>query len=272
MHTIEVEPEHKKWLSGSLVALVMVLVLFVAVKFFAEARDLVRGGSGDANTITLSGYGEVTAAPDIANVYFTIEKEAKTVKAAQDAVASTEAKVLEYLRGEDVEDRDIQTSNASFYPKYETARGDRSILPCNEFYCPPVPDKTVIVGYVASESITLKVRDIDAVGDLMTGLGERGVSQLSGPNFSIDDEDMLKADARKKAIEDAREKAKALAKDLGVRLGRVVTFSESDYPVPFYSRGAALMAEDAAQKAPSAELPTGENIISSNVTLTYEIR
>src|SRR3989338_6144941 len=99
-------------------------------------------------------------------------------------------------------------------------------MPYTEYSCPPRPGKSVISGYEASESITVKVRNTDDVGTIMQGLGTIGVSNLSGPNFSIDDEDALKAEARKKAIDDAREKAKILAKDLGVRLGRISSFSE----------------------------------------------
>ena len=106
----------------------------------------------------------------------------------------------------------------------------------------------------------------------MQGLGATGVSNLSGPNFTIDDEDGLKAQARKKAIDDAREKAEALAEDLGVRLGRIASFSEGGgYGAPMYY-GKDMMAEQsAAGNAVRAELPKGENTISSDVTITYEI-
>lgn len=267
-----VTQEHKKFLSGAVIALVVVLSLYFAMKFVSEIRAYSMGGSGDANTITMSGYGEVSAVPDVANVRFTIEKEAKTVAEAQEAVAEQEAEVLEFLRDSEIEERDIKTTNVSFYPKYEVAPGDASLRPCNEFYCPPLPSKTVVVGYVASESITVKVRNVDNVGEITQGLGELGITQLSGPDFTIDDEDALKAQARKDAIDDAREKAEVLADDLGVRLGRVVTFTESDYGFPIYAVRNTSLQEGAADKAMPPELPAGENIVSSNVTITYEIR
>ena len=105
----------------------------------------------------------------------------------------------------------------------------------------------------------------------MQGLGTLGVSELNGPNFAIDNENDLKAEARKKAIEDAKKKAEVLAKDLGVHLGDITGFSESGnyYPMPMYSKGMAL---DSAQAPISAELPKGQNTISSDVTVTYEIK
>ena len=106
----------------------------------------------------------------------------------------------------------------------------------------------------------------------MQGLGTIGVTNLSGPNFAIDDEDALKAEARKLAIDEAKSKAKILAKDLDVSLVKIVDFSESgNYPM-MYSNKLSMM-EDGAYSAPaSAQLPKGENTISSDVTITYEIR
>ena len=67
-----------------------------------------------SNTVTLSGHGEVNAVPDIANVYFTIRKEGKTVKEAQNAVALIEKSSLDFLKSNDVAEKDIKTTNSSF--------------------------------------------------------------------------------------------------------------------------------------------------------------
>lgn len=249
----------------------IVLSLFFAVKFFSEFRSYRMMGDKE-NTITLSGHGEVQAVPDIANVYFTIRKEAKTVKEAQDAVAVVEGKALSALKENKVEEKDIKTTNASFNPKYEYIYDAKSLMPCNEFGCPPRPGKNTITGYEAYENINVKVRNTDDVGKIMQALGALGVTELSGPNFMIDNEDVLQAEARKKAIEDAKAKAKVLAKDLGVRLGRISSFNESgSYPVPMYYDKAMMSSTAGVETAP-AQLPTGENTITSDVTITYEIR
>lgn len=249
-----------------------VLSLFFVVKLLTEWRSYSMMGSFEANTITLGGHGEVSAIPDIANIYFTIQKEGKTVKEAQDAVALIEKSALDFLKNNGVAEKDIKTSNSSFNPKYQYVYDAKSLMPCNEFGCPPRPGKNVISGYEASESITVKIRKVDDVGAVMQGLGTTGVSDLNGPNFAIDNEDSLKAEARKKAIDDAREKAKVLAKDLGVTLGRIANFSESGnyYPIMY---GKAEMMDSAVSSAPApAVIPKGENTISSDVTITYEIR
>lgn len=258
------------------IVFLIVLSLHVAVRTFGGFGYRDGKGADDTRVITLSGHGEVQAVPDIANVYFTIRKEAKTVKEAQDAVALVEKSSLDSLKGNNVEEKDIQTTNASFSPKYEYKRA----------YCPPVPlgagtagvsyycndGKQVITGYEAFESITVKIRNTDDVGKIIQDLGTLGVSELNGPNFTVDNEDELKAEARKEAIDDAKAKAKALSKDLGVRLGKITSFNESGnyYGMPI------MYAKDSMQEGGNvsspAEIPKGENTISFDVTITYEIR
>ena len=194
------------------------------------------------------------------------------MKEAQEAVALIEKSSLDFLKNNDVAEKDIKTANASFNPKYEYRYDTKALMPCSEFGCPPRSGKNVISGYEAYESITIKVRNTDDVGKIMQGLGSLGVTDLNGPNFAIDDEDGLKAEARKKAIDEAREKAKVLAKDLGVKLGRIANFSESNYGGPIYYGKAMMVSADSGVASAPAEIPKGENTITSDVTITYEIR
>jgi uncharacterized protein YggE len=243
----------------------VIWIAFFAVKTLAELRNYGAGGK-EPSTITLSGHGEAKAVPDIANITFTISKDAKTVKEAQTAVALVEKSALDFLKKNNIEDKDIKTADASFYPKYEYT--DSKV--CTQYGC---GGNSVIVGYTASESITVKVRNVDNSGAIVTGLGALKVSNLNGPNFSIDDEDMLKAAARKDAIADAKSKAEVLAKDLGVRLVRITSFSENgNYPMPMYAAKDAVMNQSAGVESARLALPTGENTISSDVSITYEIR
>ncbi len=247
------------------------LIALLVAAAFSFLTDFPHGRyeNKPENTITFSGHGEVTAVPDIANIYFNISKEAKTVKEAQALVAQIEKSSLDVLKANNILEKDIKTANASFSPKYEY-KYEKTVSPCNGYNC-PMPGKSVIVGYTASESITVKVRNTDDVGKIMQGLGTAGVSDLSGPDFSIDNEDGLKAEARKKAIDDAKEKAEVLAKDLGVRLGKITSFSESgNYPRPMMYK--TMAADSVSNESAPASLPKGENTISSDVSITYEIK
>lgn len=266
---MEISPEKKvKLYKGIKIVLIAFLVAFAA-QFLFEGMSHNRYDNKPVDIISFSGHGEVSAVPDIANVDFSISKDAKTVKEAQDGVAQIEKKSLDFLKSNSVADKDIKTTNSSFYPKYEY-QYQKQAIPCTQNGCPPTPGQNVIVGYTASENITVKIRNTDDAGKIIQGLGSVGVSNLNGPNFAVDNEDILKIQARKIAIDDAKVKAQVLAKDLGVRLGKITSFSESGYnPVPMMYAKDSMMSVGTV--AP-AVLPKGENKINSDVTITYEIR
>jgi uncharacterized protein len=99
-----------------------------------------------------------------------------------------------------------------------------------------------------------------------------GITNISGPTFSIDNEDALRDEARSLAIKDARDKAEVLARDLGVRLGSVASFSENGGYYPMYESKAVMnQAADTGSAMPPT-LPRGENKITTNVTVVFEIK
>jgi len=265
---IKISPEKKAKIYRVVKVVVLILVALCAIKLLVGCgRSGTDENNNNQNTISFTGHGEISAVPDIANIDFTIQKDAKTVKEAQDQVAQVEQASLAFLKTSNVAQNDIKTTDASFNPKYqyETAAG----VPCLEYNCPG--GNNVIVGYTASESITVKIRNTDDAGKIMQGLGTLGVSNLDGPNFAIDKEDSLKDNARKLAIDDAKAKAEKLAGDLGIRLGKITSFSENgNVPVPMYAK--TMTADSAVAPVAAAQIPTGENLITSDVTITYEIR
>jgi len=267
---MEIPEIYKKNLYRMGLVFAVILSLYFVVKFLNEFQSLDSSVNKVENTISFSGHGEVSAVPDIANVDFSIQKDASTVKEAQDGVAQIEKKSLDFLRANSIADKDIKTTNSSFYPKYEYRYQKQ--MPCTQSNCPPPIGNSVIVGYTASENITVKIRNTDDAGKIIQGLGTLGVSNLNGPNFAIDNEDSLKIQARKLAIDDAKAKAKSLAQDLGVSLGKITSFNESgNNPAPMmYAK--AMMADGGSASSAPAEIPKGENKISSDVTITYQIR
>ncbi len=232
------------------------LALFFMMKFLNETK-LFNQGQEDiskASTIDVSGTGFAFAIPDIASESFTIEQKSATVREAQ-AIVSTKANdAVSFLKKSGIAEKDIQTTNYSANPNYSY---------------PPNGTPTLL-GYMVSETITVKIRDTSAVGKIVDGLGAQGVTGLSGPNFMVDDPDAVNAQARAKAIADAKAKAAVLARDLGVDLVRIVRFSENGgggSPIPMYAKDMA-----AGSASPTSVLPAGENKYTSNVTITYEIR
>jgi uncharacterized protein YggE len=261
---------HHVWgggrMRGLISTLLIVLIVFVAVKAMGDIKGLRFVGSNSipSATIEVTGTGERVVKPDIADFSFTIEKEAGTVQAAQTAVDAIAAKALDFLKNKGVDEKDIQTTNYAIYPRYEYHASATSI--CTQFSCPP-GDVRVLAGYDVSESFSVKVRNIADSGALLGGIGDLGITNVGGISFSVDKKDDLMAEARADAIAEARKNADALAKELGVTLVRVVSFRDAggSVPMPMYALDAAGSTKSVAQIA------TGETTISSSVVVTYEI-
>lgn len=217
-------------------------------------------------TITVSGKGDVVVKPDIATFSFSIDEESLVVGEAQDKVAKTEKSVLDFLAKAGVSKDDIKVSGYNIYPRYEY----QTYSPSGAMY--PQNGKQVLVAYVVTESVEVKVRKTADAGKIIGSMGELGVSNISGLTFSVDKQDDVVKQARQKAIDDAQSQAKQLAKDLGVSLVRIVSFSEGgSYPQPMYY-AKAEMSSMGGRDIATPELPSGTNKITSNVSITYEIR
>lgn len=249
-------------------AALILLAVFLAVITVRELMEFRYVGAGviPSNTITVSGQGEVFAIPDIAEFSFSVTEIGATTAAAQEKAAEKINKAIAYLKGEGVLEKDIKTVGYSAYPKYEWRQ-----VSCLSYPCPS--GKNVLLGFEVSQTISVKVRDTSKAGELLSGVGNTGAENISGINFTVDDIEAIKAEARAKAIADAKAKADILRKDLGVRLVRIVSFNEfgSEPPIPYlYGRGG--VAETSFDSKAAPEVPTGENSVVSQVTVTYEIR
>ncbi len=263
------------WMAGkggvrkALTAFIVILCLFFFVKTINEIRtgNTIGSTSPAVNTISVSGEGEVFAVPDIATFSFSVTETSKVQSDAQKNATDKMNKAIAYLKGKGIADKDIQTTDYSLYPKYEY-----STVVCTQYNCPP--QNQTLTGYTVSQTVTVKVRDTSKAGDVLAGIGGLNVENVSGLSFTIDDQKAVERQAREKAIADARSQADALASDLGVHIARIVSYSESgNYPQPYAYKTMALDARASAGEAAVApSLPTGENKITSNVTIVYEIR
>jgi len=242
----------------------MILALFLAVQAIVAIKSLDTPNIS-YNSITVIGEGEVVSIPDIANFSFAVSADAKTVSEAQTQVTEKMNAVLAALKDQGIEDKDIKTTNYSVYPKYTYTAGV-----CGPTYCPP--SQQVLDGYTASHNVSVKVRKTEEVGDALAAVGDKGATDISSVSFTTDDPDQLTEDARAKAIADARAKAKVLAKDLGVRLVRVVSFYENSGPRPYLEMAYGMGGDGAVKATPTPSLPTGENKTTVSVSVTYEIR
>jgi uncharacterized protein len=211
-------------------------------------------------TISVSGDGRAFAVPDIAEISVGVQTgRQSTATRATEILKERMDSVIAAVKAQGVEDKDIRTENFWLNPVYDYTEG-----------------RQIPRGFEATQSLRVKVRDMDKVSAVLGAATNAGANQAGNVQFTLDDPDAPRDAAREEAIEEAQAKAKVLADQLGVRLGKLIGFGEgggNGYPVPMlmeaYGRGGA--AEDMAVMQ-EVQLPAGEQEIKVNVTLTYEVR
>lgn len=259
-------PTGEKLRKALLVAVIM-LGAFLAIQALSGLMSLRYIGAGVAatDTINVSGHGEMVSVPDIATFTFSVVSEKPTVSAAQDDAAAKANAAVAYLKGAGIDEKDIKTSDYSVNPQYDY---QPQVCGANGI-CPP--GRQVLRGYQVRQTTLVKVRDTKKAGDLLAGVGGKGATEVSGLTFTFDDPTGVQQQARDKAIADAKKKAEVLAHSLGVSLVRVVSFNENgNTPGPIMYGMGAGMAQ--AKVATAPDISVGQNKVTSDVTITYEIR
>lgn len=248
-----------KWAGIALTAFLVIITVreIMALKY-------VGGQVAMTGMITVTGKGEAISIPDIATFSFTITENAKTVKEAQDKIAEKMNKALKSVKDEGVAEKDIKTISYSINPRYEY---EYSI--CTSYAC---PGKNVQKGYDVSQSIEVKVRDLEKAGKIFDSIGDAGITNVNGLTFEIDNIDKIKAQAREEAIKNAKEEAKKIAEELDVKLVKITGYYDmNNESYPMYARE-AMSSDIGIMKASATTIPKGEQIIKSSISITYEIK
>lgn len=227
------------------------VAIVIAVYYGVLTKQTLRAPVG--SQIMMSAVGRATAAPDIAQIGFSIVTTGKEAAKVQEDNDKKMAKVIDFLKSKGVTEADIKTANYNLYPQYNYNTGEQ-----------PPP----ITGYTLNQSVTAKIRNLESVSGIIGSLTSQGVNQIDNVSYSIDDPDSVKAEARQEAVAKARAKAEELAQRLGVRLGRVVGFSENDYSDPgVYPRYDAGFGGGGA-----SPVQPGTQDVEVQVTLTFELK
>ncbi len=232
-------------------------LLYIGGQYVASQPQRVEQEVAANREITVSGTGKIMAAPTVAQVTLGVTTGPQnTAETAMTLLAERFNKVVAAVKEAGVAEDDVRTSNLSVNPVYDFRDGQQTLR-----------------GFEASESIEVKVRDVKNVGVVVSRAASEGVNQVGGIQFVIDDPEDLRREAQGKAIADAKKNAEALARELGVSLGRVKSFSTNgptQPPFPPFYEATALKAEDA--RGGDLQVPSGTNEISSTVQVTYELR
>lgn len=204
--------------------------------------------------LDLNATGEVTRVPDIATISAGVVTRASKAGAALQQAANRMARVRAALKAAGVADRDIQTSNISLNPeyKYEDGQAPR------------------IVGYSATNQLSVRFRDIANAGAILDALVAEGANQISGPTLSIDKPEAALDEARALAVANGRARAALYARSLGLRVVKVVVVSESGGnfappPMPM------MMARAEAAQA-DTKVDPGEQKLQINLAMTFELQ
>ena len=204
------------------------------------------------SAISVSGEANVSVAPDLAQIDAGVANDAKTAKEASDANNAAMGKVLLALKGAGIDEKDYQTSRLSLQPQYGQNKSTGA---------------SPVVGFRASNRVTVKIRDVTKVAGIIDALVGAGANDIGNISFEVTQASKLLDEARERAVADARRKAEIYAKASGVTLGAPLSITEGGAPVPLFK---ARMAT-APMAAPAAVAP-GEETLSVTVNVSWAIK
>jgi uncharacterized protein YggE len=233
-----------------------VLMIGLVVPIAAHSHDELP----DKPSVTVTGHGQVSLAPDTAFVTVGIATTGKTVAEAQRQNRLVMNKVVERVRALPIEHERIQTASFTVSPQYKPPPKRSE----------PLTEPPEIIGYVITNMVTVEVRNLDKVGPVIEESLAAGANTFHGLQWALRDEQQAKLGALKQAAAKAREKAVALSETLKVKLTRLLTASEESHVVrPTPKTARTMMAMDGG----GGDTPVfaGEIRVDATVSLTYEI-
>lgn len=250
----------KNYLGGAIIVSVLVLTFsaWSYVNFYGKSIQ-----PSSFRSFSVSGEGKVTAVPDVAEFDFSVITEGeKDIASLQKENTEKTNKAIGFVKSSGVEAKDIRTKNYNLSPRYKNFNcGNGAVV------CPP-PE---IVGYSIIQVIEVKVRDFGKIGDILSGVIQNGANSVSALFFRIDNPAQKESEARAAAIAEAREKAKAVAKAGGFKIGRLLSIDENAPPIFYRDFSVAGKGVPDAAPMPLPEIEPGSQEIIVNVFLRYEI-
>ena len=246
------------WLLLNLVlAAVFLGIVFFVMPAFSAYQDSV----WPVRTINISAEGRTKVTPDIAETSFSVVSRGRNPEELADNNNQKVSAAITFAKGEGIEAKDMKTTGYNLSPDYQYD---------------PKTERNFITGYTLTQTVSLKIRDLNKVAKIIGGLTPLGVNQIGGVQFTIDDPEKALAEARADAFARAREKAKAMAEANGLRLGKIVNVNEfsGGYPMPYFAGKDMAMGMGGVREM-SVAAPTiepGTEDIRVQVSITYALR
>lgn len=227
------------------------LLLLSAVPALAQLSPPAVAANG--TLLNISASAEATRIPDVARISAGVVTQATDSNSALRANAQQMDKVMAAIKKSGIAERDVQTSGVNLNPqyKYEDNKAPQ------------------IVGYQASNTVNIKVRDISKLGAVLDGLAGQGANQINGPMFSIDQPELVYDQARMDALKKAQERAQTYAKNLNLRVVRIVSIDETNNGG--FQPMAVLSAAPRAAKEFNSPISPGETTLSVTLNVVFEL-
>ena len=233
---------------------VAALLAAAAIPAAADAQQASITQTITGTRLDINATGEVARVPDVATVSAGVVSRSTNASAALQETADRMQRVVAALKRAGIESRDIQTSNVSLNPEYRY----------------PENQAPVLTGYTASNSVSVRFRDIRASGKIIDALVSQGANQINGPSLSVDKPESALDEARAKAIATGRARADLYARSLGMRVVRIVSINESGgYYAPPPPPPLTIAA---MERSASTRIEAGEQKLQVNLGMVFELQ
>ncbi|MBP1930060.1 SIMPL domain-containing protein [Ammoniphilus resinae] len=245
-----------KWTKLIAVPVALVLIFGCGLAFSHYLiPDAKAAGTEQINTITVSGKGEITIAPDVAYVQFGLNTEGKTAQEAQQKNAELFSKIQNAIVKQGVQKADIKTVRYYTGPEYQWEK-----------------DKNVLKGYRSEHMVEVTYRKMETIGALLDAVTKAGVNRIDNVRFGTEKEEEYEIQALEKAVDNAAKKADALALKAGKTVKGVIVIQESGTSAPpvLYREAAEMMNAKSMAQDQSTSINQGELKFSRQVQVTYE--
>lgn len=230
--------------------------LLVSAALALPATTLAHGAQTDMpGVIHVTATANVDVIPDRVSVSAGVQSDGKTAQEAMARNSELMRSVFATLAANGIAERDISTTNLNLNPRYD--------------YEQRTNGQPLLVGYRASNQITIVSRDLNQTGQLIDSLLQAGLNNINGVNFTVSEPEAAQAQARAAAIEKAKIKARMMAQSANVRLGRLLSLREGSAPGPIRYDNVVMARAESMSSAPP--LAPGQREIGSTVTLSYAI-
>lgn len=240
-------------ISSLIIATALILSAWVVGQNLNHTTQIT---TNSQNSISVNGDGQVFAKPDTFILQVAVEEKTKTTEEGFAAVAKKIGAIQKLMKDNGIADKDIQSVNISINPNYNYDNG-----------------KTTVDGFVATHGLRIKIRKLESVDTILTGVSTIAWVQIQNTSYDIDDKTEFYREARHLAITKAHQKAEDMAKATGITVGKVVSISESQsYNPPMYGNQMmkASMVADGGREG--GTISAGQLEISTTISINYEIR